>query len=213
MVNTIGDGVMTMKRMGRAFFRRDSITLAQDLLGRRLVRLLDGHRLACDIVETEAYLGIPDKAAHTFGGRRTARNEAMYHDGGHLYVYFTYGMHFCMNVVASTEDNPVAVLLRAGQPVEGLEIIRGLRPKARKDKDLCSGPGKLCQALAIDRQQNDLDLTSPDSVLFIEEGPYDRASIEARTVSGPRVGIGSAGEWVEKPLRFFLKDNPFVSRG
>lgn len=209
--------------LDRSFYRQDSISLAKALLGRRLVRLYrpantttrkhaSPIRLAGIIVETEAYLGVPDLAAHTAGGRRTARNEAMYSDGGHLYVYFTYGMHYCCNVVASVVDEPVAVLIRALEPVEGLGVMYQHRIKARKDTDLCSGPAKLCQAMAINRDNNHCDLLARDTDIFIEETDLDRSSITSSTMAGPRIGVGYAKEWASKPLRFFLNDNPHVSR-
>lgn len=212
--------------LDRSFYRQDSLSLAKALLGRQLVRVLSTGsqgrkkiRLAGTIVETEAYLGVPDLAAHTAGGRRTERNEAMYSDGGHIYVYFTYGMHYCMNVVAGEVDQPIAVLIRALEPTEGLSVMRKHRPKARKETDLCSGPAKLCQALAIDKKFNHTDLLAKggameDRELFIEEttqgsSPSDIAS---RTMAGPRIGVAYAKEWALKPYRFYLKDNPHVSR-
>src|SRR5690606_28960799 len=117
----------------REFYRRDPVTVARALLGQRLVRVAQGVRTAGLIVEVEAYLGIPDKAAHTCGGRRTPRNESMWGDGGHAYIYFTYGMHHCMNVVAGAPGSPVAVLLRALEPVEGLEAMYARRSKAKRD--------------------------------------------------------------------------------
>jgi DNA-3-methyladenine glycosylase len=199
-------------RFSRRFYQRDPIILARDLLGRRLVRLDQGKRLAGDIVEVEAYLGVPDLAAHTSGGRRTPRNESMYRDGGHLYVYFTYGLHFCMNVVASEIDEPVAVLIRAIEPVEGLEVMRERRTRARKATDLCSGPAKLCQALGIDRQYDGLDLADPKSPIFIEPSRVARSEIESRTMTSPRIGVAYAGQWALRPLRFYLRDNPHVSK-
>lgn len=206
----------------RSFYRQDSVSLAKALLGRRLVRLYrppdstskSAHaiRLAGVIVETEAYLGVSDLAAHTAGGRRTPRNEAMYNDGGHLYVYFTYGMHYCCNVVAGGVDEPVAVLIRALEPVEGLDVMYQHRTKARKDTDLCSGPAKLCQALAINRNNNHCDLLAADADIFIEETDLGRSTITSSTMAGPRIGVDYAKEWASKPLRFFLKDNPHVSR-
>ena len=139
------------QRLSRSFYRRDAVQVARSLLGQKLVRWLDGHRLAGFIVETEAYLGIPDRAAHTHNGRRTPRNASMWKDGGYAYVYFTYGIHHCMNVVAGRSEDPIAVLLRALEPVEGLEIMRAHRGWSKADSQLCSGPGKLCQALAMDR--------------------------------------------------------------
>ena len=197
-------------RLARSFFYRDVQQVAKALLGQRLVRLVDGHRLAGLIVEVEAYLGIPDKAAHTCRGRRTARNESMWGDGGHAYVYFTYGMHHCVNAVAGWRDQPVAVLLRALEPTEGHEQMYQHRKKARRDTDLCSGPAKLCQAMRIDRCLDGIDLVKSDC-LFIEK-TRARSYPASRIVARPRVGVDYADEWAAKPLRFYIKDNPHVSR-
>lgn len=194
----------------RAFYQRDSVTVARALLGQRLVRIIDGRRIAGLIVETEAYLGLPDKAAHTYTGRRTARNASMWREGGHAYVYFTYGMHYCMNVVASVADDPVAVLLRAIEPTENIEDMHTRRPAARKATDLCSGPAKLCQALAVDRAFDGADLVTSDT-LFIEQ-VRKRAHPDSQIVTTSRVGVGYAQEWADKPLRFYLKDSLHVSR-
>ena len=191
-------------------FNCDSVTVAQRLLGQRLVRIIDGTRLAGIIVETEAYLGATDKAAHTYGGRRTKRNEAMYLPGGHAYVYFTYGMHHCLNVVCSRDGEGVAVLIRAIEPTEGVQQMFARRPRARTVTDLCSGPAKLCQALAIDRRLNALDLRR-SRALFVER-IRARAMPDHLIGRSPRIGIDSAGEWAEKPLRFFAIGNLHVSR-
>ena len=202
-----------MSRLGRRFFRREPVTLARALLGQTLVRMIDGNRLAGRIVEVEAYLGIDDRAAHTFGGRRTQRNETMWQEAGLLYVYFTYGMHHCANVVAEGPDRPTAVLLRALEPTEGTVVMRqnraGKIPMNRlKPTDLCSGPAKLCQALAIDRHCDRIDLVNSDE-LWIERS---RTHARAEIVESPRIGVGYAGEWADRPLRFHLKGNPHVSR-
>ena len=201
-------------RLTRRFYRRDPVALAKALLGQVLVRSLDdGTRLAGRIVEVEAYLGAPDKAAHTYGGRRTARNESMYADGGHAYVYFTYGMHHCVNVVAQTAGVGTAVLLRALEPTEGLETLRRHRAgkiKAAnlKDTDLCSGPAKLTQALAIDRVMDGVDLVTGEA-FWVERGgriaPHN-------IVTAKRIGVAYAGRWADEPLRFYIKGNPHVSR-
>ena len=199
-----------MKRPTRRFFQRDAVTVARALLGQKLVRVIDGQRLAGIIVETEAYLGIRDKAAHTYNGRRTPRNETMWGQGGHAYVYFTYGMHHCVNVVARTRDLPVAALVRALEPVDGLTQMRRNRPTARRDTDLCSGPAKLCQALGIDRKLDGVDLIR-SRVLFIEQ-QRQRAYPTHRIAATPRIGVGYAEEWANKPLRFHLIENSHVSR-
>ena len=199
-----------MSRPPRKFYRRDPVTLARALLGQKLVRVIDGRRLAGIIVEVEAYLGIPDKAAHTYNGRRTQRNETMWGDAGHAYVYFTYGMHHCVNVVAQTKGVPEAVLIRALEPVEGLKMMRRRRPAARRDTDLCSGPAKLCQALAIDRGLDGTDLVR-GRVLFIERLRKRAYSAKQITVT-PRIGVTYAEEWADKPLRLHLIGNSHVSR-
>lgn len=180
------------------------------LLGCTLVRVLaDGVRLSGVIVETEAYVGVRDRACHSFGGRRTPRNEVMYARAGAFYVYFTYGMHFCCNVVCGEADEPVAVLLRALEPTEGLEAMRARRTGARRDRDLCSGPAKLCQAMAIDREQNGVDLvTSAD--LWIE-CPMAAVVGTGSIVRGPRIGIGSGNVWTRRLLRFGLRGHPCLS--
>jgi DNA-3-methyladenine glycosylase len=200
-------------RLKRSEYALDSPTLAQELLGRQLVRVLDdGTRLSGIIVETEAYVGAMDRAAHSYNLRRTPRNEAMYAKPGTAYVYFTYGMHHCVNVVCGREGEPVAVLIRALEPVEGIEIMqaaRSLRGGSRplRETELCSGPGKLCQALRIDRTLNGLDMVL-DSRLWIESGDLPAAG---SIVNAARVGVDSAGEWALAPLRWYVEKNPNVS--
>ena len=202
-----------MTRLTRRFYARDAATLARALLGRRLVRVLDdGTRLAGRIVETEAYLGVQDRAAHSYGGRRTPRNAAMWGPAGHAYIYFVYGLHHCMNVVAQHAGRPEAVLIRALEPLEGLERMRthraGKVPAERlRDTDLCSGPAKLAQALALDRALDGADLVTGHA-LFLERGAPVR---RARIIAGPRIGVGYAGEWARKPLRFHVAGNAHVS--
>lgn len=201
-------------RPPRTFFQRDAATLARALLGQRLVRIDEGQRLAGTIVETEAYLGAIDRAAHTYNGRRTPCNEAMYGEGGTAYVYFTYGMHHCLNVVARTHDQPEAVLIRALEPTEGLRRMYARRAAAKRDTDLCSGPAKLCQALGIDRAFNGIDLLASDA-LFIERLRKRALAGGAggRIVAGPRVGIDYAAQWRDRPLRFCIRGNAHVSGG
>lgn len=196
-----------VSRLPRQTLARPSDCVAVDLLGQRLVRVLpDGSRLAGIIVETEAYLGVEDRAAHSFGGRRTPRVESMYARAGTAYVYFTYGMHHCVNVVCGKPDEPVAVLIRALEPVEGIEAMFAARAKAKKPQDLCSGPGKLCRALAIDRSLDGEDLIG-GSVLFLERA-RERPIRTGEIVRTPRIGVESAGKWpggwAERPLRWYL---------
>lgn len=197
-------------RLPRRFYQRDATTLARALLGQRLVRLVQGQVLAGIIVETEAYLGAKDKAAHTYNGRRTARNESMYGNGGTAYVYFTYGMHYCLNVVARRRNEPEAVLIRAVEPTHGIERMFVNRRAAKRKHDLCSGPAKLCQAMEIDRALDGADLTSSEAI-FIER-LRQRAMAKTGITVGPRVGVGYAQEWAHKPLRFYIAGHGYQSR-
>lgn len=193
--------------------KRDPVTVARRLLGQRLVRVIDGVRLAGTIVEVEAYLGAKDCAAHTFNGRRTPRNESMYLPGGHAYVYFTYGAHFCLNVVCGKRDEGVAVLIRAIEPTEGVDAMLVNRPTARRPQDVCSGPGKLTAALSIDRGLDGINLTT-SKALFIEE--IRRRPLPVQLVARTRrIGLNPTprwvGDWANRPLRFFVIGNRHVS--
>ena len=163
-------------------YQTDGITLAKRLLGCRLVHETPEGRCGGIIVETEAYMGLTDDAAHSYRGKPEGRVNVQYGPGGFSYIYLIYGMHSCMNVVANAPDVPEAVLIRALMPDEGLELMRARRPKAKGDRQLCSGPGKLCAALAITRAQYGLDLTG--DTLWIE----DRAAPPPITAS-PRIGV------------------------
>lgn len=196
---------MPEARLARVFFASGAVPLAVALLGKRLVRVLgDGTRLAGIIVEVEAYLGVKDRASHAFGGRRTARNESMYAAPGTAYVYFTYGMHWCFNVVCAVEGVPEAVLIRAIEPIEGIEAMRAARVGAR-DLDLCRGPARLCKALAIDRSLDREDLTSSPR-LWIED-----AAAAPRVMRTARIGVGYSGAWAKRRLRFLVRGSAFVS--
>jgi DNA-3-methyladenine glycosylase len=192
-----------------AFFRRPADRVARDLLGRYLVRELEGQRMVLRLVETEAYLGQPDRASHAWAGRRTARNESLYRPGGCAYVYFIYGMHYCLNAVTGRAEIGSAVLLRAGEAVEGtaaMQANRRLQGRLRPGA-VAGGPGKLCQALRIDRALDGHPLDAPP--LFLATGqPVGRRDV----VAGPRVGIDYAGEATSWPLRFALREHPEVSR-
>jgi DNA-3-methyladenine glycosylase len=189
------------------FYLRKTETVARSLLGQILLtQHSDGRMSSGRIVETEAYLGIEDPAAHSFGNRNTARIQSMYLSGGHAYVYFIYGMHFCFNVVTGPVGRPQAVLIRAIEPLEGIEMMRERR-RVKKDRDLTNGPGKLCAALGIERKHDGLPLTQPP--LWIQKG--DRVPAR-KIVRAPRIGVDYAGEAAAWPLRFYIDGNLFVSR-
>lgn len=184
--------------LSREFYNRPVLVVARDLLGMRLVRKLGGQRVAGIILETEGYDGESDLACHAHVGR-TRRNEVMYGPPGHAYVYFTYGMHWLLNCVAGPEGYAAAVLIRAIQPVENIEIVARNRLPA-KEKDWCNGPAKLASALQIDKALNGADLCSPQSPLTIEQGS---AILEENVSTLPRVGLDSVPEpWRSKPWRF-----------
>ena len=197
-------------RLALDFFNRDTIAVARGLLGQRLVhRLPNGERLSGRIVETEAYLGHEDPAAHSFGGRRTPRTEVMFAAAGTAYIYFIYGMHFCFNVVTMPQGTPEAVLVRALEPLEGVARMRLRRslPEPGLVSKLANGPGKLCAALELGREHNRLDLIHGKN-LFIEN---DGAPTDVDIVEGPRIGIGSSHDAVHWPLRFGVRGHPALS--
>lgn len=205
------------RRWTRADFARPAAELARALIGHLLIRI-DPHagRLAAVILETEAYTGPDDRASHAFGGRRTPRTEPMYGPPGTSYVYFTYGMHHCFNIACEREGFPAAVLVRAVEPVEGIEVLRANRTaqgkKPPRETDLCNGPGKLCQALAITTAHSGVDLTA-SAELFIER-PAAASDAGAITIAtSPRIGIGDKGEWTLAPLRFYVQGHRGVGTG
>jgi DNA-3-methyladenine glycosylase len=195
-------------KLGLEFFEReDTLQIARELLGKLLVVPDDsGRRVSGIIVETEAYLGTIDKAAHSFGGRRTARNEATYGEGGTVYVFFVYGMYYQLNLVTGPRDHPHVCLIRALEPVEGVDIMQNRRGQMPK-QNLTSGPGKLCIALGVDRAFNGVMLDGDR--IWLEP----KLSVTAKDIeSGPRVGIDYAEEFAAMPWRFWIKGNQFVSK-
>ncbi|WP_333676328.1 DNA-3-methyladenine glycosylase [Muricomes intestini] len=201
-----------MEKLSREFYNRDSLIIAKELLGKVLVHEVNGEKVRAKIVETEAYMGVEDKAAHSYGGRRTPRVEVMYGKPGVSYVYFIYGMYFCFNVVTREEGVPQAVLIRALEPLEGLDFMAQNRYKKQYDElnrkqitGLTSGPGKLCTALQIDKSLNGEDLCG--NSLYIEEGD----GTDFHIVSAKRVGIDRTEEARDYLWRFYIKDNRYVS--
>lgn len=240
-----------MSKIPRSFFCRDTEIVAREMLGLHLVHRVHGKKISGMIVETEAYVGAYDKACHGYKNRRTERTEVMFSPGGSVYVFLIYGMHHCFNIVTGNKEEPTAVLVRALQPVDGIDqMIRarmGKKNRALADsqpsfekknralvanqsnkrnnektatsnkihqplslsqlKNLTNGPGKLCQALMIDRSHSGKSIVSPD--LYLETGSHLVKPSEI--VSSARIGVDYAEECARWPLRFHLKDNPFVS--
>jgi DNA-3-methyladenine glycosylase len=192
-----------LRRLPRSFYARPTLQVAPELLGKYLIRVTKGQTLIGRIVEVEAYRSQRDPASHAYRGR-TRRNEVMFGEPGHAYVYFTYGMHFCMNIVTERDGVAGAVLLRGIEPLRGLDRMRQRRGSRVKDEDLSNGPAKLCEAFAIGRNENGLDLLGDE--IYLMEAPGESAAPIARS---PRIGIGVA---TDKRWRFFLRGNPWVSR-
>ena len=203
-----------MARLSRDFYAGDTVAIAQALLGKLLVRRLDGQLLAGRITETEAYIGRCDKACHAYNYRRTPRTETLFLSPGHAYIYLIYGMYHCLNFVTEPEGEPAAVLLRAVEPVAGLETIQRLRYGDKpltpyRIRNFLNGPGKVCQGVGLTRAQNGLDLTGDE--LFLCDGPEDLglpcpAPRRERICRGPRIGVDYAQEARDFPWRFWLEE-------
>lgn len=191
-------------KLPSAVYQTDALTLARRLLGCRLLHRTEAGLCGGVIVETEAYMGLEDDAAHSYRGSPGGRVNVQYGPGGTAYIYLIYGLHSCMNVVANEPGVPEAVLIRALRPDEGLPLMRLRRPMARNDRQLCAGPGRLCAALDITRQQYGLELTG--DTLWIE----DRPQLPPITAS-PRIGVDYAKLCGQKPWRFTITGDPWVS--
>ncbi len=192
-------------RLSRDFFCRDPVVVARDLLGKLLVREFRGRRISGMVVETEAYLGRNDRASHGFGGKRTPRMRPLYEGCGLLYIYPVHG-YAMLNVTTAPPEEPTAVLIRALEPVEGLDLMR--RNRGTDDlRNLCSGPGKLTKALGITLDMNGLSVE--DGPLYFED--YRRVD-DRDIVAARRVGVEYAGRYADLPLRFYVRGNRYVSR-
>jgi DNA-3-methyladenine glycosylase len=191
-------------KIRRSFYEQSTLDVARQLLGKYLVRKHPDGATVGRIVETEAYVGPEDKACHASRGR-TARTEIMFGPAGHAYVYFVYGFHHMLNIVTEQTNFPAAVLIRAVEPVGGIDLMRKRRGVQAR-RQLASGPGKLCEAFAIDRHLNGSDLCG--SVLYVRDDGDSTPGIVTRS----RIGVDYAGKWRHKPWRFLIKGNLFVSK-
>jgi DNA-3-methyladenine glycosylase len=190
--------------LARPFYARPVLEVARDCIGKHLIHDTDQGRLVGRIVEVEAYRGPADRAAHSFGGRRTARTEVMFGPPGHAYMFLVYGMHWQLNLVTTAVGAPHAVLIRAVEPLFGLEHMAARRGVAASRVELTNGPGKLCQAFSIDGAAYGADLTR--GKLFLSDGA------RVPVARSPRVGIDYAGSWAARPWRFFDPASRYVSR-
>ncbi len=210
-MNQIAKKIIPGRPLPPEFYRLTALKAGPLLLGHTLVRRTEDGDIRCRIVETESYGGVEDKGSHAFGGRRTARTEVMFGEGGIAYIYLIYGMYNCLNVVTGVPDDPQAVLIRAVEPLSPADeaLMRQRRgTNARRPVDLSGGPGRLCRALDIDKSLNGVPLREPGAALWLEAG--DGAPGGA-VMQAPRINIAYAAEYAEKPWRFYLRDNPYVS--
>ncbi len=192
----------------REFYKRETLTVAKELLGKLFVHETAEGKTIGRIVETEAYMGPEDKASHAYGNLRTKRTETQFGEKGHAYIYLIYGMYYCFNVTSGkTLGKPEAVLLRALEPVTGIEVMMNRRPKAKgKAVNLANGPSRLCMAMGLSKIQNGADMTSP--LLHIDSG---ESVPESNIVHTTRIGVDYADKWKNTLWRFCIKDNPYVS--
>ena len=188
------------KRLSREFYTRPTLIVAKDLLGKYLVRKQGNKKFIGKIVETEAYLGPKDKAAHSYGGKITDRSKTFYLKGGHLYIYLCYGIYWMLNIVTEKKNKPEAVLIRALEPIGDYDF--------KKIKNLSNGPGKLCRWLRINKSFNEIDLVKSNKI-WLEKGEKTKKS---QIKASRRVGVDYAKEWAKKPWRFYISENPFASR-
>ena len=202
------DNTISGIKLSKSFYKRDLLTVAKELLGKVLIKKNPKNLLAANIVEVEAYNGEIDKAAHTYSGR-TERNKVMFNEGGFLYVYLSYGVHYCCNIVTGFEEKGTAVLIRAVEPLKGLDMMIKNRFSRKLKNDLeiinlTSGPGKVCKALGINKDHSGIDLTG-DKIFLL-----DQPKVKASEIGiSKRIGITKSTNY---PWRFYIKENQFLSR-
>lgn len=197
-----------MKKLSKDFYQRENVlTIAKELLGKILVTKFEGIETSGRIVEVEAYKGIVDKASHAYAGRRTARNEVMYADGGLAYIYLCYGIHHLFNVVTHLRDTPHAILIRGVEPLKGIEMMLQRTGKKKLDTRLTRGPGNVSKALGLHTSKSGWPLRHRELFMADDGFVYQRQQIG----SSPRIGVDYAGEDALLPYRFYIKGNPFVS--
>jgi DNA-3-methyladenine glycosylase len=196
-----------MHKEKKNLWNMPTLDLAQKLLGMELIHENEDGVTSGYIVETEAYLGPEDRAAHSFGNRRTARTEVMFHEAGTIYTYFIYGMHTCFNLVSGPVNKPEAILIRAIEPVKGIDIMKNRRSGIKKETQLTNGPGKLSKSMDFRLSHSGLKINNCE--ISIQDG----ISVPKKEIcSGPRINIAYAEDAVHYPYRFWIKNNPYVSR-
>lgn len=199
-----------MERLNHGFFTRDAIKISKELLGKKLVHKTKEGQTSGMIVETEAYKGPEDKASHAYGNLKTERTKAQFLDGGHAYIYLIYGMYYCFNIVVSEKDKPEAVLVRALEPLERIDIMkkrRRIENLEKNETNLTNGPSKLCEAMKLTKKENEIDLCSSNTLYLTK---YKEIP-ENRIIQTKRINVDYAEEAKNYPWRFYIKDNKFIS--
>lgn len=200
---------MDERKLTYDFYKRNAIEVAKDLLGKYLIRKIGTKDIICKIVETEAYIGPEDKACHAYDNKKTKRTKSMFKSGGNLYIYQIYGIHYCLNIVTNLKEKPEAVLIRAIEPIEGLDIIkRNRKIKSEKIENLTNGPGKLTKALLINKKFDGYNIINGDEIYIIK--PINEK--EKEIVQRKRINIDYAVEYKDKLWRFYIKGNKFISK-
>lgn len=201
-------------KCGRKFFIRDAVTVAKDSLGKYLVHNTPKGKLSGKIVEVEAYVGPHDKASHARNGKITPRNKAEFMEGGYIYIYLVYGMYWQLNISTGKERYPECFLIRALEPTDGIEIMRKNR-KCNDILNLTNGPGKLCQAMKFSKKHYGIDIAKSNEIYIEDHASSETGSKKInknKIIKSKRIGIDYADEWKDKLLRFYIKDNRFVSK-
>ncbi|MFW6046404.1 MAG: DNA-3-methyladenine glycosylase [Candidatus Woesearchaeota archaeon] len=207
--NKSKDSFYKNMKLNYEFYNTDALTLAKKLLGKIIVRNINGKKVKCMITETEAYVGPEDKACHAYNNKKTKRTKVMFKKAGISYIYLIYGMYHCFNIVCGDVGKPEAVLIRSVKPINGIKVIKKNRDiKSNKLYDLTNGPGKLCQAMSIDMSFNDYNLVEGD-IFYLEE---NKEIYDFNMSSSPRINIDYAKDYKNKPWRFFIKDSSFLSK-
>ncbi len=196
--------------LNKKFYKKDTREVAKDLIGKILIRKINGLKLKVMITETEAYLGKKDKASHAYNNKKTEKNRFLYESAGTIYIYIIYGIYYCFNIVTKCENKPQSVFIRAGKPIEGIEEMKKYRKKKIEDiKNLTNGPSKLCQSMKLDKTYNGKKIYDKNSGLYVIES--NKLNLNKSIKSSRRINIDYAGQYREKKWRFFINNSKFCS--
>lgn len=194
----------------KKFYLKNTVQIARELLGKNIIRNINGKKLKAKIVETEAYLGKKDKASHSYENNKSENNRFLYEEGGIVYIYIIYGIYYCLNIVTGEKNVPQSVFIRAAEPLKGLELMKKLRKKkVKKIKELTNGPAKLCQSLNLDKSFNGKKVYNPNSSLYISSSKYTNNNYKIKKAK--RINVDYAKEDSDKKWRFYIANSKFCS--